>query len=182
MHSTAIIVGSLRRDSINKKLAHALAKLASGRLECRFIEIGDLPLYNEDLWNQPPQNVLRLKQQIEAADAVLLVTPEYNRGTTPAMKNAIDWASRPPGKSSWTGKPLGIVGASPGAIGTAVAQSDLRESMLTLGTVVMGLPELYLTFKEGLIDEQHEVTDENTRKRLAGYVDKFVDWLQMNRK
>ncbi len=178
MHSVAVLVGSLRRDSVNKKLAHALGKLASARLEFRFVEIGDLPLYNEDLWSQPPASVLRFKQQIEAADAVLLVTPEYNRGTTPAMKNAIDWGSRPPGKSSWPGKPLAIAGATPGAIGTAVAQSDLRESMLTLGTVVMGLPELYLTFKEGLIDEHHEVTDENTRKKLAGYVDQFVAWVE----
>jgi chromate reductase len=182
MHSVAVIVGSLRRGSINKKLAHALAKLASGRLEFRFVEIGDLPLYNEDLWGDPPTSVLRFKQQVEAADAVLFVTPEYNRGTTGALKNAIDWGSRPWGKSSWPGKPLAIAGASIGAIGTAVAQSHVRQSMLSVGTVLMGLPELYLTYKDGLIDDNFDVTDESSRKVLAKYVDAFVAWIERQKR
>lgn len=177
MNSVAVLIGSLRRDSINKKLAHALEKLASGKLEFRYVEIRDLPLYDEDLWASPPASVLRFKQQVEAAEGVLLVTPEYNRGTTPALKNAIDWGSRPIGKSSWTGKPLGIAGASIGAIGTAVAQSDVRESMLTLGTVVMGSPELYLTYKEGLIDDSFDVSDEKSRKVLTAYVERFAAWI-----
>lgn len=182
MYSVATLVGSLRRDSINKRLAHALAKLAQGKLELQFVEIGDLPLYNEDLWTSPPAQVARFKQQIESADAVLLVSPEYNRGTTAALKNAIDWGSRPSGKSSWGGKPLAFAGASPGATGTALAQAGLRQTMLTLDTVVMGQPELYLTYKQGLIDDEYNVTDESTRKRLTQYVERFADWIEKHRK
>jgi chromate reductase, NAD(P)H dehydrogenase (quinone) len=181
MYSVAVLIGSLRRDSINKKLAHALAKLANGKLDFRFADIGDLPLYNEDLWADPPASVARFKQQIEAADAVLLVTPEYNRGTTPAMKNAIDWGSRPLGKSSWVGKPVGLAGASAGAIGTALAQNWLRGTMLILDTVVMGQPELYLAYKEGLIDAEYGVTDESTRKFLNKYVDRFAAWIEKHK-
>lgn len=177
MHSVAVLVGSLRRDSINRKLAHAMAKLAADRLEFRFVELGDLPLYNEDLWADPPASVTRFKEAVEAADAVLMVTPEYNRGTTPALKNAIDWGSRPWGQSSWPGQPLGIAGTSPGAIGTALAQSQVRQSMLTVGAIVMGSPELYLSYKEGMIDEQFVVTNEATRKVIANYVDKFAAWI-----
>src|SRR6185436_11258651 len=109
MYKIAVLVGSLRRESINLKLAKALAKLAKGRLEFNFLSL-DLPLYNEDLWANPPAAVLKLKKDIEAADAVLFVTPEYNRSTTPIIKNAIDWGTRPWGKNSWSGKPAAIAG------------------------------------------------------------------------
>ncbi|MET0985324.1 MAG: NAD(P)H-dependent oxidoreductase, partial [Steroidobacteraceae bacterium] len=142
MYSVAVLVGSLRRDSINKKLAHALAKLGQGKLDFRLVEIGDLPLYNEDIWVNPPPSITRFKQAIEGADAVLLVSPEYNRGTTGVLKNAIDWGSRPYGKSSWVGKPVALAGASMGATGTALAQASLRQTMIILDTVVMGLPEV----------------------------------------
>ncbi|MET0657057.1 MAG: NADPH-dependent FMN reductase [Steroidobacteraceae bacterium] len=178
MYSIAVLVGSLRRDSINKKLAHALVKLGAGKLEFRFVEIGDLPLYNEDLWADPPPSIARFKQAVEAADGVLLVSPEYNRGIPGVLKNAIDWGSRPYGKSSWTGKPVGLAGTSMGAIGTAVAQASLRHTMIILDTAVMGLPEVYLTYKEGLIDAEYNVTDESTRKRLTKYVERFAAWVE----
>jgi chromate reductase len=126
MFKVAVIVGSLRRESINRRFAHALAKLAEGSLEFQFVELGDVPMYNEDLWQDPPPAVMRLKQSVQAAHAVLFVTPEYNRSIPALIKNTIDWGSRPRGESSWAGKPVGIVGTSGGAIGTAVAQSHLR--------------------------------------------------------
>ena len=126
MAKVAVLVGSLRKESINLAYAKALMKLGASRFDFDLVEIGDMPLYNEDLWENPPEAVLRFKSRIEAADAVLFVNPEYNRSITPAMKNAVDWGSRPWGKSSWTGKPAAITGATPGAIGTAVAQAHLR--------------------------------------------------------
>src|SRR4051812_33764640 len=113
MKTVAVLVGSLRRASINRKFAESLGKLAADRLEFHIVEIGDLPLYNDDLWENPPQSVLRLKREVEAADAVLFVTPEYNRYFSPAIKNAIDWGTRPWGKNSWAGKPSAVVGATP---------------------------------------------------------------------
>lgn len=181
MNSVAVLVGSLRRDSINRKLAHALVKLAQGKLDCRFVEIGDLPLYNEDLWANPPPGIARFKQAVEAADAVWFVSPEYNRGIPGVLKNAIDWGSRPHGKSSWVGKPVALAGTSMGATGTALAQASLRHTMVILDTVVMGLPELYLTYKEGLIDTEYNVTDESTRKFLTKYVDRFAVWVEKHK-
>ena len=115
MFKVAVIVGSLRRESINRRFAQALARLAEGTLEFELVELGDVPMYNEDLWQNPPPAVTRLKQAIEAADAVLFVTPEYNRSIPALVKNTIDWGSRPRGQSSWAGKPAGIVGTSGGA-------------------------------------------------------------------
>ncbi|MET0527027.1 MAG: NAD(P)H-dependent oxidoreductase, partial [Microvirga sp.] len=126
MKTVAVLVGSHRRESINRKFAESLAKLAAGRLEFRFVEIGDLPLYNEDLWENPPATVLRFKREVEGADAVLFVTPEYNRYFSPSIKNAVDWGTRPWGRNSWQGKPAAIVGATPGASGTAAGQNTLK--------------------------------------------------------
>src|SRR5690349_10404614 len=147
----AIIVGSTRKESINRQLAKALAKLGEDRLDFTFVEIGDLPLYNQDLENDLPTPVARMKAQLEAADGVLIVTPEHNRSIPAALKNAIDWGTRPWGKSSWPGKVAAVIGTSPGAIGTAVAQSHLRNVLGSiLGLLVMG-GEHYVTFKPELI-------------------------------
>jgi chromate reductase len=127
----AVVVGSNRRDSINRKLAQALAGLAEGRLAFHFVSIEDLPLYNQDLEGELPQSVVRFKSEIAAADAVLFVTPEHNRSIPAVLKNAIDWGARPYGQNSWSGKPAAITGTSPGALGTAVAQLHLRQ---VLGT------------------------------------------------
>ena len=120
--TVAIIVGSIRKESINLKLAKALVKLAPNDFDCDFIRIDDLPVYNQDLDQSPPEAVSRTKSQIAAAKALLFVTPEHNRSLPTALKNVLDWVSRPYGKNLWAGKPAGIAGASIGAIGTAVAQ------------------------------------------------------------
>lgn len=178
MKTVAVIVGSLRRDSINRKLAQALGRLAADRLEFRFVEIGDLPMYNEDLWASPPEAVLRMKGEVEAADGVLFVTPEYNRSFTPAIKNVIDWGTRPWGKNSWEAKPAAIVGTSPGAIGSAVGQNALKSVLTTVDTVLMGQPEMYLTYKAEMFDAEHNVVDAKTREFLGRWVDRFTSWVE----
>ncbi|HVH40326.1 MAG TPA: NAD(P)H-dependent oxidoreductase [Gemmatimonadaceae bacterium] len=177
MHNVAVFVGSLRAESINRKFAKALERLGKDRFAFNFVQLADLPMYNDDLWQSPPAPVLRLKADIEAADAVLIVTPEYNRGTTPLIVNAVAWGSRPKGKNSWAGKPASLIGTSGGGIGTAVAQSELRSQLVILGTVLMGQPEVYFQTKPGLIDDNHEVTDEKTRAFLDGYLSKFDAWI-----
>ena len=177
MHKVAVFVGSLRRESINRKLAKALARLGQSRFTFDFVELGDLPMYNDDLWPDPPPSVPRLKADIAAADAVLLVTPENNRSIPAVLKNAIDWGSRPYGQNSWGGKPTAIVGASPGNVGTAVAQSHLRNIMAILGVKLMGQPEVYFVAKPGLIDEQNEISEESTRDFLKGFLTRFDAWI-----
>ena len=169
----AIIVGSNRRESINRKLAQALAKLGSGALEPRFLRIDDLPMFNQDLEGNLPAEVVRFKNELASADAVLIVTPEHDRSIPAVMKNAVDWGARPYGKNSWAGKPTLITGTSPGAIGTAVAQQHLRSIMVSLGTVLHS-GEAYITFKPGLIDAEGNVGDESTRKFLQDHLDRFA--------
>lgn len=178
MKTVAVLVGSLRADSLNRKFAESLAKLAEGKLTFKFVEIGDLPLYNEDLWENPPAPVTRLKNDIESADAVLFVTPEYNRTYSPAIDNAIHWGTRPWGQNSWTGKPAAITGTSPGAIGTAVAQTQLKQVLVVVGLAVMGQPEVYFAYKDELFDEAGHVVNEQTAAFLQSFVDGFADWIE----
>lgn len=181
MHNIAVFVGSLRRDSINLKLATALGKLAADKMTFNIVKLDDVPMYNEDLWENPPASVLRMKKDIEAADAVLFVTPEYNRSIPPVIKNAIDWGTRPWGKNSWAGKAGGIIGTSPGAAGTAVVQSHLRSLMPVLEIAALGQPEVYFTYKEGIVDADHNITDEKSKAFLAGYVAKFDAWISKHK-
>jgi len=176
--TVAVLVGSLRKDSYNRKLGQALARLAAPSLEFRFIEIGDLPLYNQDLDAAYPPAATRLKEQVRAADAVLFLTPEYNRAIPGVLKNAIDWGSRPYGQSAWAGKPAAIAGASVGAVGTAVAQQQLRAILGYLDMPTLGQPEVFLHFKDGLIDDQGTITNEGTQKFLQGFVTKFTAWIE----
>lgn len=169
----AIVVGSNRRESINRKLAEALAKLGSDAFEPSFVRIDDLPLFNQDLEADRPEPTLRLKREIEAADAILIVTPEHNRSIPAALKNAIDWASRPYGKNSWAGKPVAVTGTSGGAIGTAVAQNELRMIMTNLAGVVVG-GQVFITYSEGLIGADHEIINEGSRSFLKGFLDNFA--------
>lgn len=177
MRTVAVINGSLRRDSINAKLAAAIGKLAEGRLAFRFVEIGDLPLYNEDLWVDPPASVLRLKKDVEAADAVLFVTPEYNRSFSPAIKNAIDWGTRPWGQNSWSGKPSAVIGASPGATGGSAGQNALKGLLTVVDTAFMGQPEVYLAYNAEMIDANGALVPGATRDFLNGWVDHFTSWI-----
>jgi chromate reductase len=174
MHKVAVIVGSIRKDSINKKLAAALAKLAEGKLEFDMLKIDDLPLFNQDEESNPTPAVVRMKERIEAADAVLFVTPEHNRSIPAAMKNAFDWATRPYGKSAFVGKSAAIIGTSRGSISTAVAQQHLRSIALGHFVAVLGNPEAYVQFKDGLIDDGGNVADETVRKFLQRFVDNFA--------
>lgn len=176
MRKVTVLVGSLRAGSNSGKLAKALEKAGAGEFDFHYSSL-DLPLYNEDLWKDPPPGVLRLKADIEASDAVLFVTPEYNRSMPPATKNAIDWASRPVGKSSWSGKRVGIVGSSPSSVGSAAAQAHFRSSILPLGVILMGAPEMYFVFKENAIDENGNVAEESAKKILKSYLDKFAQWI-----
>lgn len=173
----AIIVGSNRKASINRKLAQALGKLGSASFTPHIVQIDDLPMYNQDLeaaaW---PQAATRLKDEIEAADAVLVVTPEHNRSIPAVLKNAIDWAARPSGKGVWRAKPLAIIGASPGSIGTACAQQHLRVILGNLGAQVMG-GEMFITWKEGLVDDADVVTNDATREFLQKFVDRFAEFV-----
>lgn len=180
MYKVAAIVGSLRKDSINRKLALALKKLGAPALDVDIVEIGDLPVYNQDGETEFPTAAARLKAAVESANAVLFLTPEHNRSISTALKNAIDWASRPYGKSSWRGKPAAVGGASGGAIGTAVAQQHLRAILGHLDVAVLGQPELFLTFRADLIDENHIVTDESTRQFLKGFLDRFHAWIAVH--
>jgi chromate reductase len=172
----AVIVGSLRQGSINRQVARALARLARGKLDLRLVEIADLPLYNQDLEAQLPGPVQRFKREIEAADAVLFVTPEFNRSFSSALKNAIEWGSRPWGRNSWAGKPGAIIGATMGAVGTAAAQSQLRAVASVLDVHVMAQPEIYLNFRDGALADG-EIADEGLRALMTGWVDRFSDWI-----
>ncbi len=176
MHTLAVLVGSLRRDSINHKYAKALEKLAAGQFAFNFIDM-DLPLYNDDLWQAPPAKVTALKEAIASADGILIVTPEHNRSIPAVTKNAVDWASRPYGHNAWKGKPCAITGASPGSQGTAVAQSQLRSTMVILETIVMGGPEVYISFKPELVDGDFNVTNQGTADFLKGFLDHFEKWI-----
>lgn len=174
----AVIVGSLRKESVNLKLAKAIAKLGADKLDCHFCTIADLPLYNQDLDNQFPPEATRLKEEIQNANAVLFVSPEYNRSVPGVLKNAIDWASRPYGKNSFAKKSAALCGASVGAIGSACAQNALKQTLSYLEIALMGQPEVYVYFKENLIDHDGNISDHGTQKFLQGFVDQFVSWIE----
>jgi chromate reductase, NAD(P)H dehydrogenase (quinone) len=169
----AVIVGSNRRESINRKLAQALIKLGAGKFDAKIVRIDDLPIYNQDNEANLPSEVVRFKEEIKKADGVLIVTPEHNRSAPTVLKNAIDWGARPYGSSVWPDKPGFITGTSPGAIGTALVQANLRTVMLGLGMTLLG-GESYVQFKPNLVDDQGNVTDEGTKKFLQSFVDRFA--------
>jgi chromate reductase len=169
----AVIVGSNRRESINRRLAQALAKLGDSRFDAKIVRIADLPMYNQDNEANLPAEVAHFKNEVANADGVLIVTPEHDRSIPAVLKNAIDWGARPYGASVWPGKPAFVTGTSPGAIGTALAQQHLRSVLTGLGMILVG-GEAYVTFKPNLVDEQGNITDENTKKFLQGFVDRFA--------
>ena len=178
MRRVAVVVGSLRRESINLRFAKALSRLAEGRMAFDLVDLSDVPLYNEDLWQQPPAGVLRLRRELDAADAVLFVTPEYNRSIPAVTKNVVDWGSRPRGQNSWAGKPAAIVGTSPGALGTAVAQAQLRSILVSCGVSLLGQPEVYFQTKLGLISDDFSIGDDKTRAFLDGFIAKFANHIE----
>ena len=173
----AVVVGSLRRDSFNRKLATALAKLAPPEFSFDQVEIGDLPLYNQDDDANQAESVKRLKGQIKAARGVMFVTAEYNRSIPGVLKNAIDHASRPYGESVWAGKPAGVLGVSIGAIGTAVAQQHLRTVLAYLDMPTLGQPEVFIQTKEGLFDPSGDI-GAGSKKFLEAWMDRYVAWVK----
>ncbi|AYM14711.1 MULTISPECIES: NADPH-dependent FMN reductase [Agrobacterium] len=177
MKKIAVLVGSLRRNSSNLALARALEKLGSSKFAFTYADIGNLPHYNEDLWADTPASVTALKTLLTESDGVLLVTPEYNRAPPGVLKNAIDWASRPYGQNSFAGKPTAIAGTSPGAVGTAVAQAQLRTSLIVLDAILLGQPEVYFQLKPGLIGEDFAIEDEQARTFLELFLSRFDAWI-----
>ena len=172
----AVIVGSLRRDSLNRKLATALALLAPADFSFTQLQIGDLPLYNQDDDASPAAPVQRLKSEIAAAQGLLFVTPEYNRSISGVLKNAIDHASRPYGQSAWAGKPAGVIGASVGAIGTALAQQHLRNILANLDMPTLGQPEVFIHAKEGFFDAAGKIGE--SKVFLQIWMDQYVAWVR----
>lgn len=173
----AVIVGSLRTDSFNKKLATALEKLFPADFSFTRIRIDDLPLYNQDDDGRSAAQVVRIKGEITAAQGVLFVTPEYNRSIPGVLKNAIDQASRPYGQSAFDGKPAGVIGTSGGPIGTALAQQHLRNVLAYLNMPTLNQPEAFIQNKEGLYDAAGNI-GEASLKFLQGWVDRYVAWVK----
>ena len=172
-YTVGYFVGSLARASINRKLANALVRLAPAELQMREIPIGELPLYSYDYDAAYPPQGRALKEAIAAVDAVLFVTPEYNRSIPGALKNAIDWASRPYGENSFARKPSATIGASPGKIGTAVAQQHLKSILSFCNSPQMNAVEAYIEFTPDLVTDEGNVTVESTREFLRTYMKEF---------
>ena len=174
----AVLVGSLRQDSLNRKLASAIAKLAPPEFTFKQLQIDDLPLYNQDDDNHPSEPVKRLKSEISASQGLLFLTPEYNRSMPGVLKNAIDHASRPYGQSAWAGKPAGVLGASVGAVGTAAAQQHLRNVLAYLDVPTLGQPEAFIHAKEGFFDAGGDIGSPDSKKFLQTWMNAYVAWVK----
>ncbi len=177
-HKVGYLIGSLATQSINRKLAKALIRLAPDNLEFSEIGFGELPLYSYDYDEDFPDVARAFKAAIKASDAILFVTPEYNRSIPGALKNAIDWASRPYGTNAFARKPTAVIGASPGAIGTAVAQQDLRSVLGFLNAPQMNSPEAYIQFTPGLVTDDGDVTVESTEQFLRNYMKEVQTFIE----
>ncbi|MDR2892472.1 MAG: NAD(P)H-dependent oxidoreductase [Deltaproteobacteria bacterium] len=181
MQTLAILVGSLRSASINRQLANGLAEIGPDLFKFNQLKLDEVPIFNEELEQNPPAAVVTMKQSLKAADGVLIITPEYNRSMPALVKNTLDWASRPYGDNSWTGKPVAVAGMSPGAVGTAVCQSQLRSVLGFLGARQMTQPEIYLTYAAGFFDANGNVANERTRTFLRKFLESFGTWINKNK-
>ena len=176
-YQIAVVVGSLRRESLNRKLADALVRLAPPEFSFKQIQIGDLPLYNQDDDKTPADSVKRLKAEITAAQGLLFFTPEYNRSMPGVLKNALDHASRPYGQSVWQGKPAGVIGTSVGATGTCMAQQHLRNVLAYLDVPTLGQPEAFIHAKDGLFDEAGNI-GAASKPFLQDWMNLYVAWVK----
>ena len=179
-YKIAILVGSLRKESFNRKIARSICALRGDNLDCSMIEIGDLPLYNQDydaLPEQPPEYV-RFREQVRSADGVLFVSPEYNRGIPGVLKNAIDVGSRPYGQSAFAKKPTAVMSVSPGGIGGFGANHHLRQSLVFLDMPVLQQPEAYIGGGWELFDDQGEFKSDDTRAFFKSFADAFAAWIE----
>ncbi|MEH2468670.1 chromate reductase [Nitrobacteraceae bacterium AZCC 2161] len=181
-HSVAVIVGSLRKQSFSLKIAHAFAKLAPASLKLNIVTLHDLSFFNPDLEAAPPADWLKFRETIQASDAVLFVTPEYNRSISGVLKNAIDVASRPYGKSSFLGKPVGIVSNSPGPLGGVAAAMNLKQLLPGITGPIMQQPEIYLNGIGDAFDDKGEIAKESLRPVLQAYIDAFAAWVEKQKK
>ncbi|MFH0974588.1 MAG: NAD(P)H-dependent oxidoreductase [Spirochaetota bacterium] len=176
-YEIAVIVGSLRKDSFNRKLANAIVKLAPSDFSFNQVKISDLPLYNQDDDANQAEVVKRLKDEIKRSNGLLFLTPEYNRSIPGVLKNAIDHASRPYGQSAWAGKPAGIIGVSIGAIGTAVAQQHLRGILAYLDIPTLGQPEAFIQAKDGLFDDAGNI-GLDSKQFFQNWMSKYIAWIK----
>jgi chromate reductase len=179
--NVAVLVGSLRKESFNRKVARALETLAPSNLKLQEVAIGELPLFNQDREGEMTSPVASFKQQITAADAVLFVTPEYNRSVPGVLKNALDVGSRPYGHSVWNGKPAAVVSASPGAISGFGANHHLRQSLVFLNMPTMPQPEAYIGNADKLFDADGKLINDSTRAFLTKFMESFARWIERNR-
>ena len=182
VYTIAVLVGSLRKESINRKVALALTDLAPAHLKLNIVEIGDLPLYNEDIDGEsPPAAYSTFRQQVSSSDALLFVTPEYNRSVPAPLKNAIDVGSRPYGKSAWGGKPGAVISVSPGAVGGFGANHHLRQSMVFLDVPCMQQPEAYIGGAGTAFDETGKLS-ESLKPFLQKFIDAYGKWVEQHKK
>lgn len=179
-YKVAVLVGSLRKGSFNRMMANAAAKLAPESLELKVVEIGDLPLYNQDLDNNAPAAWTNFRQAIKSSDALLFVTPEYNRSVPGALKNAIDVGSRPYGQSAFAGKPGAVISVSPGAIGAFGANHHLRQSLVFLDVPTMQQPEAYIGGASKMFDESGNMTNDSTKEFVQKFMNAFAGWVEKN--
>ena len=179
--NVAVLIGSLRKDSFNRKMANALIALAPPELKLSIVEIGALPLYNQDDEANPPPAVTGFKQAISSADAVLFLTPEYNRSVPGVLKNAIDVASRPYGKSAWSGKPGAVMSVTSGALGAFGANHHLRQSLVFLNVPAMPQPEAYIGNAASLFDANGNLINDSTRDFATRFLTAFAQWIERNK-
>lgn len=177
-YNVAVVVGSLRKDSFNRKMANELIKLAPTPLKLSLVEIGDLPLFNQDWEQNPPPPVNTFKLAITNADAVLFVTPEYNRSVPGVLKNAIDTGSRPYGHSAWTGKPGAIISVSPSPMGGFGANHHLRQVLVSVGVAAMGQPEAYINNADKIFDDAGKLNNDKSREFMMKFLDAFAQWIE----
>ena len=176
-YKIAVVIGSLHKDSFNRKMADAIEKLAPAEFTFQKMRIDDLPLYNQDDDMHQAESVKRMKDEIKDSQGLLFITPEYNRSLPGVLKNAIDHASRPPGQNAWGGKPAGILGVSPGVIGTAMAQQHLRNVLSALNVLTLAQPDAYIQAKDGLFDETGGIGPES-KPFLQKWMDRYVAWVK----
>jgi chromate reductase, NAD(P)H dehydrogenase (quinone) len=179
-YTVAVLIGSLRKESLTRQLVEALKGIAPAGLTLKVVEIGDLPLFNSDHEAAPPAAVTAFKQAIENADAVLFATPEYNRSVPGVLKNAIDWGSRPYGKSSWNGKPAAVISVSQGVLSGFGANHHLRQSLVFLDVPAMQQPEAYIGGAAALFDAAGKLVNDKTRDFLRQFMSAFAAWIEAN--
>lgn len=179
-YNVAVLVGSLRKESFNRKMARAMGAMAPATLKLGIVEIGQLPHYNQDFDPNPPKEVVDFKERIAQSDAVLFVTPEYNRSVPGVLKNAIDCASRPYGKSAWNGKPCAVMSVSPGGIGGFGANHHLRQSLVFLNMPALQQPEAYVGNATKLFDDKGNLASDETREFVNKFLQAFAQWVERN--